>query len=60
MLRYNVVLNENVNKWRINMITVAFLKTQKIEAMRDFMSFMSANYQGRYNGKEVAQLFQKS
>lgn len=169
MLRYNVVLNKNVNKWRINMITVAFLKAQKIEAMktknkamsnvvsgvlgelqtqsmkeeglviekdgkkvpatesefiennigkllknitnaievfekrgdkerkeqaeaelkyiqtaffpplsteelqvlvteqksngvamRDFMSFMSANYQGRYNGKEVAQLFQKS
>lgn len=28
--------------------------------MRDFMSFMSENYQGRYNGKEVAQLFQKS
>lgn len=42
------------------MITAAFLKAQKIEAMRDFMSFMSGNYQGRYNGKEVAQLFQKS
>lgn len=40
-------------------VLVAEQKSRGVE-MRDFMSFMSANYQGRYNGKEIAQLFQKS
>lgn len=40
-------------------VLVAEQKSRGV-AMRDFMSFMSANYQGRYNGKEIAQLFQKS
>lgn len=41
---------------------VSLIKEHKANGsvMRDFMTFMSANYQGRYNGKELAQLFQKS